>query len=65
MDDLEPDSQVEKFYHTAPEKKSHPVQSLLQHKNGAQDAWLALIERSRTKKQRNEILLSMETDIAP
>lgn len=62
-----PDSkdELEDFYIPAPKKTSHELYSLTQHKNRAQEAWLALMEMKMDKDQRKTILGLVTTSIAP
>lgn len=56
---------MDSFYVEPPRKKSHSLLSLSQHKKVAQEAWLALINRSLSREQRKRVLASIETAIAP
>jgi U3 small nucleolar RNA-associated protein 19 len=62
-----PDSkeELEDFYIPAPKKAKHDLYSLTQHKNRAQEAWLALMSMELDKEQRKSILGHMTTLIAP
>ncbi|KAM4055002.1 CBF/Mak21 family protein [Hirsutella rhossiliensis] len=56
---------LDDFYVAAPQKKSHPLRSVAQHKKQAQEAWLALMKLVDTKVQRKRVLDIMTTVIAP
>ena len=62
-----PDSaeELEDFYVPKPQKKSHPLLSVTQHKRQGQDAWLALMRRAESKEQRKRILDIVSTVVAP
>lgn len=62
-----PDSkeELEDFYIPPPEKTTHALFSLNQHKKRAQGAWLALMSLEMTKEQRKMILGLMADSIAP
>jgi U3 small nucleolar RNA-associated protein 19 len=57
--------ELEDFYIPAPKKMTHDLYSLSQHKNRAQDAWLALMHMEMDKEQRKSILGLVTTSIAP
>jgi U3 small nucleolar RNA-associated protein 19 len=57
--------ELEDFYISAPKKKTHELYSLAQHKNRAQEAWLALMDMNMDKEQRKLILGVVTTSIAP
>jgi U3 small nucleolar RNA-associated protein 19 len=62
-----PDSkeELEDFYIPPPEKATHALYSLNQHKKRAQGAWLALMSMEMNKEQRKVILGLMAESIAP
>ncbi len=53
------------FYVTKPEKKSHYLLSVTQHKKQGQEAWLALMQIVDNNDQRKRILAIVSTVIAP
>ena len=53
------------FYLNQPQKKSHALHSVTQHKKQGQEAWLALMRTAETKDQRKRILDILSTIIAP
>ncbi len=57
--------ELEDFYVTRPQKKSHPLRSVTQHKKQGQEAWVALLGVVETKDQRKRILDVISTIIAP
>jgi U3 small nucleolar RNA-associated protein 19 len=57
--------EIEDFYVSTPEKMSHGLYSLNQHKKRAQGAWLSLISTEMNREQRKEILGLMAESIAP
>ncbi|PMD26585.1 nucleolar complex protein-like protein [Hyaloscypha hepaticicola] len=57
--------ELEDFYIPAPEKTTHALYSLTQHKKRAQGAWLALMKLEMDKEQRKTILRLTATSIAP
>ncbi|KAK4251157.1 CBF/Mak21 family-domain-containing protein [Corynascus novoguineensis] len=66
MEDVpESSDDLEDFYVEPPQKKKHPLRSLLQHKKQAQEAWLALMHLGLSKEQRKKVLEAMATSIAP
>ncbi|CAG8952330.1 hypothetical protein HYFRA_00001075 [Hymenoscyphus fraxineus] len=61
----ESNDELEDFYIPAPQKKTHALHSLSQHKKRAQTAWLALMNMEMDKEQRKSILRIMSESIAP
>lgn len=57
--------ELEDFYIPAPKKTAHELYSLTQHKNRAQEAWLALLDMEMDKEQRKSILGLVTTSVAP
>ncbi|OAQ84259.1 nucleolar complex protein [Purpureocillium lilacinum] len=57
--------ELEDFYVARPQKKSHPLRSVTQHKKQGQEAWVALLGVVETKDQRKRILDVISTIIAP
>jgi U3 small nucleolar RNA-associated protein 19 len=57
--------ELEDFYIPAPKKTNHELYSLSQHKNRAQEAWLAVMEMEIDKEQRKSILGAVTTSVAP
>ncbi|TDZ26996.1 Uncharacterized protein Cob_v001163 [Colletotrichum orbiculare MAFF 240422] len=57
--------ELEKYYVEKPQKKSHSLNSLHQHKKQGQDAWLSVLKLSATKEQRKRALDIMSNEIAP
>ncbi|KAI6711649.1 nucleolar complex protein 4 [Diplocarpon mali] len=57
--------ELEDFYVPAPNKKTHSLFSLTQHKKRAQGAWLALMNLEMDKDQRKTILGLIVKSIAP
>jgi U3 small nucleolar RNA-associated protein 19 len=57
--------ELEDFYVSKPEKKSHYLRSVTQHRKQGQEAWLALMQLVNTNDQRKRILSIMSTVIAP
>ena len=57
--------ELEDFYIKRPQKKSHTLRSVVQHKKQGQAAWLALMGIVDTKEQRKRILEIVSTVIAP
>jgi len=58
-------SELEDFYVPPPEKTTHALFSLNQHKKRAQGAWLALMSMEMDKEHRKVILGIMVLSIAP
>ncbi|PNY27313.1 Uncharacterized protein TCAP_02765 [Tolypocladium capitatum] len=57
--------ELEDFYIKRPQKKSHSLRSVVQHKKRGQEAWLALMGIVDAKEQRKRILEIVSTVIAP
>lgn len=57
--------ELEDFYIKRPQKKSHALRSVVQHKKQGQEAWLALMGIVDAKEQRKRILDIVSTVIAP
>lgn len=57
--------ELEDFYVSKPEKKSHYLRSVTQQKKQGQEAWLALMQLVNANDQRKRILNIMSTVIAP
>ncbi|KAB5581078.1 CBF/Mak21 family-domain-containing protein [Coniochaeta sp. 2T2.1] len=53
------------YYIEPPEKKTHPLRTLSQHKKQAQEAWMALMRLGLNKPQKKKVLEIMATSIAP
>lgn len=57
--------ELEDFYVSKPNKKSHPLRSVTQHKKQSQEAWLALLTLVDEKEERKRILDIISAVIAP
>ncbi|KAH6606467.1 ccaat-binding factor [Trichoderma cornu-damae] len=57
--------ELQDFFIPPPQKKSHNVKSVVQHKRQGQDAWLAVLGIVQSKDERKRILGVMTTNIAP
>lgn len=57
--------EIEDFWVPPPSKTKHVIFSLTNHKNRAQDAWLAVFKSNLDQKQRKTILSQLSTCIAP
>lgn len=57
--------ELEDFYIPRPQKKSHNLRSVVQHKRQGQDAWLAILGIVQSKDERKRILSVISTNIAP
>ncbi|PTB46715.1 uncharacterized protein TrAFT101_003843 [Trichoderma asperellum] len=57
--------ELEDFYIPRPQKKSHNLRSVIQHKRQGQDAWLAILSIVQSKDERKRILSVISTNIAP
>ncbi|KAH7162898.1 CBF/Mak21 family-domain-containing protein [Dactylonectria estremocensis] len=56
---------LQDFYSPRPNKKTHPLRNVNQHKKQGQEAWLALMTLAHEKEQRKQILDIISTVIAP
>ncbi|KAL1841201.1 hypothetical protein VTJ49DRAFT_7322 [Mycothermus thermophilus] len=66
MDDVPASSEaLDKFFIEPPQKKKHPLRSIIQHKKQVQEAWLALMHLGLSKAQRKKVLGAMATTVAP
>ncbi|KAL2118991.1 hypothetical protein VTJ04DRAFT_5950 [Mycothermus thermophilus] len=66
MDDVPTSKEgLDKFFIEEPQKKKHPLRSVIQHKKQVQEAWLALMHLGLTKEQMKKVLGAMSTTVAP